>query len=162
MAQDMVQCGMAVAGYPNMDNVPPAENYSPPQVAVPPMVHHHQQQRAERIGGPPSPNYPPPRSPNPPVFQSNNFRQAPSPTWSTGPRVSSNNLNHGYSSVKNMLRGLTLETGTWYPVYISSIEEGPAAFSVQLQSLTKKLEGLMSEINNMPLSRLPISKMHPG
>ena len=45
----MIQCGFAIAGYPSMDNLPPAENYTPPQISVMPMGPG---------GGPTSPGYP--------------------------------------------------------------------------------------------------------
>ena len=45
----MIQCGFAIAGYPSMDNVPPAENYTPPQISVMPM--------GPGVGGPTSPGY---------------------------------------------------------------------------------------------------------
>ena len=74
---DMVQCGMAVSGYPNMENIPPAQNYTaPPRVVVPPLQqhHHHHLHHHQPSGGgytatshrqqpPLSPNYPPPATP---------------------------------------------------------------------------------------------------
>ena len=41
------------------------------------------------------------------------------------------------SSTALLFRPVSLETGTWYPVYISAVEEGPSRFSIQLESLTK-------------------------
>jgi hypothetical protein len=68
---------MAVSGYPNMENIPPAQNYTaPPRVAVPPLYHqpqqqqqqqrpHQQQQQSQQqqlsAFSSLSPNYPPPR-----------------------------------------------------------------------------------------------------
>jgi hypothetical protein len=66
---------MAVSGYPNMENIPPAQNYTaPPRVAVPPLYHHQPQQQQQQQQRPQqqqqqlsafssslSPNYPPPR-----------------------------------------------------------------------------------------------------
>jgi hypothetical protein len=67
---------MAVSGYPNMENIPPAQNYTaPPRVAVPPLYHQPQQQQQQRpqqqqplsqqqqlaAFSSLSPNYPPPR-----------------------------------------------------------------------------------------------------
>ena len=53
----MIQCGFAIAGYPAMESVPPADNYSPPQIAVVPMVQQH-----GHSGSLEAPNYPPPLS----------------------------------------------------------------------------------------------------
>lgn len=214
---DMVQCGMAVSGYPSMDNIPPADNYTPPQLAVPPMIHHQQQQshqqqhhskqldvvgdRGGGVGymGPPSPNYPPPSTPGPAVSprpgsgQSQHPQPHPHPhhhqhhqlqqqfnsqqvsnSWSDGTNgratfdsshspIHSNATSQGFGSNNSvLLRGLTLETGTWYPVYISAIDQGPSLFHIQLESLTKKLESLMNSINSIQLKQLPNSQLEAG
>lgn len=61
LVTDMVQCGMAVSGYPNMENIPPAHNYTaPPRVVVPPLQQQQNYSPVQSL----SPNYPPPVSPN--------------------------------------------------------------------------------------------------
>jgi hypothetical protein len=87
------QFGMAVSGYPNMENIPPAQNYTaPPRVAVPPLYHHkpqqqqqqqrpQQQQQQMAAVSSLSPNYPPPRQPlwNRNYFLRFRFRQVTVP-----------------------------------------------------------------------------------
>ena len=55
------------------------------------------------------------------------------------------------------IQPLNLETGTWYTAYISAVEDGPGLFSLQLDSLTKKLETVMTGINSQPLQGLVAS-----
>jgi Tudor domain len=214
---DMVQCGMAVSGYPNMENIPPAQNYTaPPRVAVPPLQHHHQPSPAAYQ--PLSPNYPPPVSPNlaaaatvfpqqrtaaggrPPV--------SPVPSSATGWSNGTNGANnaHTFSSERpvaspmlpraihqstaagagsrsgvaaaaqpappspsssggphaTLFRPLLLETKTWYNVYISANEAGPADFSIQLANLSQQLEAVMADINSCPLRPLAAPAVQVG
>jgi len=145
LVHDMVQCGMAISGYPNMDNIPPADTsgLSPPQVSVSPQFG----------GGQSSSSYPP-------TAVSPHNSQASS-GWSSGKqRIPSNfSPTQGFSSA---YRPLTLETGTWYPVFISFVEDGPTCFTLQLETLSKKLEEIMTGINNIKLARLPRTQLTAG
>jgi len=140
LAQDMVQCGMAVSGLPQIDSLPPAQNYvqtSPPNIFP--------SSRA-----PPSPNYPPPLSvivppmPPPNIGTPHQFLSAP-----PMPRTT-------------LFRPMHLETGKWYSVYLSSTEGGPADFCVQLDSLSKKLDDVMKAINCISLRQLPPPAIQAG
>ena len=139
LAQDMVQCGMAVSGLPNVESIPPAHNYVQPQQPMYPP------NRA-----PPSPNYPPPLSvivpPMPPPHL------APPPQFMSAPPVPRT----------TMFRPMHLETGKWYSVYLSSTEGGPADFCIQLESLSKKLEDVMEAVNSTPLRPLPPPAIQAG
>ena len=126
LSHDMVQCGMAVSGLPNIDFLPPAQNYVQPQV--------------ERVrpgqGGVYQPDLPPlsvrvnPLPPQPP------------------PSV--------------IFRPMHLETGQWYPVYLSSTEGGPGDFCVQLASLATKLEEVMVAANKTKLTAIPSGNIQAG
>jgi len=139
LAQDMVQCGMAVSGLPNIDSIPPAQNYVQPQQSIFPPTR-----------APPSPNYPPPLSvivpPMPPPHL------APPPQFLSAPPVPRTTL----------FRPMHLETGKWYPVYLSSTEGGPADFCVQLESLSKRLEEVMEAVNSTSLRPLPPPAIQAG
>ena len=198
---DMVQCGMAVSGYPNMENIPPAQDYSaPPRVAVPPLLHHPQQQQSPAYSHrqqPLSPNYPPPVSPNstaaatvypqprvlsggrgpalspgPPVaaatawsngtngasdYQTTSSHQPPPPS-SGRPLV----RNGGGGPHATLFRPMVLETRTWYSVFISANEAGPADFSLQLASLSQQLETVMADINSCQLRPLAATAVQVG
>ena len=181
---------MAVSGYPNMENIPPAQNYTaPPRVAVPPLYHHPQQHHRSQQPDQQlsaysslSPNYPPPTSPNLsavyPQARSNNRAAPLSPvppasSWSNGTNgaatvgirpMTSSSPAGGRSSGPNaaLFRPLVLEQGTWYSVFISSNEGGPADFSVQLASWGKKLEQLMADINSCELRPLGPGAVQAG
>jgi hypothetical protein len=208
----MVQCGMAVSGYPNMENIPPAQNYTaPPRVAVPPLQH---QQHSSTTYQPLSPNYPPPVSPNlsAAVFPQQrtgvaaSSRSALSPipptrtTWSNGTNGATNAQAFGSTerpvasplqpraihqstaggrSVgtaqttppssaggggphSTLFRPMVLETKTWYNVYISANEAGPADFSIQLASLSQQLEAVMADINSCQLRPLAGAAVQVG
>ena len=55
-----------------------------------------------------------------------------------------------------------LETGQWYPVYLSSTEGGPADFCIQLESHNKRLEEVMRSANNTPLRPIPAQNIQAG
>ena len=61
-----------------------------------------------------------------------------------------------------LFRPLGLEPGTWYSVFISSNEGGPADFSLQLASWGKKLEQLMADINSCELRQLGPTAVQAG
>ena len=140
LSHDMVQCGMAVSGLPNIDYLPPALNYVQPQ--VPPV--RPGQVTPGLQGGPRSPNYPPPLSvrvpPLPPPASVVQPQQPPSVIF----------------------RPMHLESGQWYPVYLSSTEGGPGDFCIQLASLASKLEEVMVAANNTKLSPIPPGNIQAG
>ena len=141
LSQDMVQCGMAVSGLPNIDFLPPAQNYVQPQV---PPVRAGQGREGGFQGGPRSPHYPPPLSvrvpPLPPPASVLQPQQPPSVIF----------------------RPMHLESGQWYPVYLSSTEGGPGDFCIQLASLAGKLEEVMLAANNTKLCPIPPGNIQAG
>ena len=131
LSGDMVQCGMAVSGLPNIDHLPPAHNYVPPAPASP--------LGAQLYGpGPASPGYPPPLAVRVPEY----LPSQPPPSV--------------------IFRPMHLETGQWYPVYLSSTEGGPGDFCIQLESLNKKLEEVMVAANSTTLRPVPAHSIQAG
>ena len=128
LSHDMVQCGMAVSGLPNIDFLPPAQNYVQPKVAP------------VRAGQSRSSVY----QPAPPPLS---VRVTPLPAQPP-------------SSV--IFRPMQLETGQWYPVYLSSTEGGPGDFCVQLASLASKLEEVMVDANKTKLTPIPAGNIQAG
>ena len=55
-----------------------------------------------------------------------------------------------------------LESGQWYPVYLSSTEGGPGDFCIQLASLAGKLEEVMLAANNTKLCPIPPGNIQAG
>ena len=135
----MVQCGMAVSGLPNIDYLPPAHNYVQPSVPAPP-VHvsntapHVYQTRAP----PPLAVRVPPTAVPPPEY----LPTQPPPSV--------------------IFRPMHLETGQWYPIYLSSTEGGPGDFCIQLESLSKKLEEVMMAANKTTLRPIPSHSIQAG
>ena len=142
LSQDMVQCGMAVSGLPNIDFLPPAQNYVQPQTRpappssssssypvspVPGPASHYPPALAVRVAAVPPPEYQPSQPPPSVIF-----------------------------------RPMHLETGEWYPVYLSSTEGGPGDFCIQLESLSKRLEEVMMAANNTQLRPVPAHSIQAG
>jgi len=170
LVNDMIQCGFAVAGYPNMEAVPPAENFSaaadssfsPPQMAVMPMV--HQRSSGHQVVSPTSSNFAPPIS-----TMAHHDLNYQTHSWSDGvdgvsdaQENSSYSDDHHYQQFHHSGRSITLDTGTWYPITISSVEQGPPYFFIQLESLNDKLDDMMRAINNLKLSQLPRGQIDSG
>ena len=129
LSQDMVQCGMAVSGLPNIDFLPPAQNYVQPQTRAPAP---YQASAQAGSGG----HYPPPLAVRVPPLPPPEYQPSQPP-----PSV--------------IFRPMHLEIGQWYPVYLSSTEGGPGDFCIQLESLSKKLEEVMMAANNTQLRPIP-------
>ena len=142
LSSDMVQCGMAVSGLPNIDYLPPAPHYVQP--SVPPVAPLQPLFPVPGPGqAPVSPNFPPPLSVRVPPMPPPEYLPSQPP-----PSV--------------IFRPMHLETGQWYPVYLSSTEGGPGDFCVQLESHSKRLEEVMVAANNTQLRPIPAQSIQAG
>ena len=142
LSSDMVQCGMAVSGLPNIDFLPPAPHYVQP--SVPPVAPLQPLYPVPGPGpAPVSPNFPPPLSVRVPPMPPPEYLPTQPP-----PSV--------------IFRPMHLETGQWYPVYLSATEGGPGDFCIQLESLSKRLEEVMAAANNTQLHPIPAQSIQAG
>jgi hypothetical protein len=96
----------------------------------------------------------------PPVQQQQHQPQLSSAVGSGGQQHAGGGRNSGPHAV--LFRPRSLEMGSWYSVYISANEAGPADFSLQLASLSSNLEAVMADINSCQLRPLAASAVQAG